>query len=82
MVAPSSSSPTGRAGEEIRRRCSRRRRSAGDGAWEEIRWRWGKGRIAAGRQGCPEVEAQWPALGRRRQHLLFYFSFYFYFLLG
>jgi hypothetical protein len=54
-------------------------RSAGDGAGEEIRRRWGKGRIAAGWQGCPEVEAWWLALGRRRQHLLFYFPFlYFY----
>jgi hypothetical protein len=57
------------------------RRPTEDKVGEEIHRRWGKGRIAAGRHGCPEVEARWPALGRRRHHLLFYFSF-FIFLLG
>jgi hypothetical protein len=51
------------AGEEIRWRWGRGRRSAGDGPEKEILRRWGKGRIAAGRQGCSEVEARWLATG-------------------
>jgi hypothetical protein len=34
----------------------------------------GQGEDSRRPQGCPEVEAWWPATRRRRQHLLFYWA--------
>jgi hypothetical protein len=54
------------------------------GQGEEIRRRWSRGgdppEMGQGedshRQGCPEVEARWPATGKGRHHLLFYFLYW------